>query len=59
MQTFALHIALFGIPALIQQNGSTAGEPSWQAYGYISLGAIVLAIIIVVLIRRQHRKFNE
>ena len=57
--TVAFFIALFGIPALVQQSETTAVESPWRAYGYIALGAIVLVVIVVVLIKRQHRKFNE
>lgn len=55
----ALFITLFGVPALVQQSDTTVTENSWAAYGYMALGAIVLIIIVVVLIRKQHRKFNE
>lgn len=54
-----LLIAFFGIPAVVQQQDTTATEGPWPSYGYIALGAIVLTIIVVVLIKKQHRKFNE
>ena len=60
--TIALFIALFGVPAVIQlqQHDTTVVEETpWQTYGYIALGAVVLIVIVVVLIRKQHRKFNE
>jgi len=58
--TIALFIALFGVPAVIQQHDTTVVEENpWQTYGYIALGAAVLIVIVVVLIRKQHRKFNE
>lgn len=57
--TVALFIALFGVPALVQQSDTTAVEDTWQAYSYIVLGAIVLIVIVVVLVKKQHRKFNE
>lgn len=55
----ALFIALFGVPALVQQSDTTAVENPWRAYGYIAFGAIVVIIIVIVLIQKQHRKFNE
>ncbi len=57
--TVAFIIALFGVPALVQQSDTTHTENPWQAYGYIALAAVVLVITVVVLIRKQHRKFNE
>jgi len=58
--TIALFIALFGVPAFVQQRDTTiVEETSWQTYGYIAVGAVVLIIIVVVLIKKQHRKFNE
>ncbi len=41
-----------------QQNGQVDEGP-WRSYGYIALGAVILVVAIVVLVRRQHRKFNE
>lgn len=58
--TIALFIALFSVPAFVQQHDTTIVEENpWQTYGYIALGAVVLVVIVVVLIRKQHRKFNE
>ncbi|WP_436832154.1 hypothetical protein [Parapedobacter sp. DT-150] len=42
-----------------QQSEAASPDSSWQTYGYIALGAIILAVAVVVLIRKQHRKFNE
>lgn len=57
--TVVLFFALFGVPALVQQSDTAAVESPWQTYGYIAFGAVVVAIIVIVLIRKQHRKFNE
>lgn len=40
-------------------NTATAKEGAWPSYGYIALGAIILILVIFILIRKQHRKFNE
>ncbi len=59
MHSFAaLLITFFSFPAAIQQS-EPVSENGWRAYAYIALGAIILIIIGVVLIRKQHRKFNE
>ncbi|MGV3760968.1 hypothetical protein [Parapedobacter sp.] len=57
--THALFIVWFGVPAVVQQSDTTAVESPWEAYGYIALAAVVLAVIVIVLIRKQYRKFNE
>ncbi|MFB2120271.1 hypothetical protein [Parapedobacter sp. 2B3] len=59
--TVVSFIALFGVPAFVQQqqHETTAAESPWRAYGYIALAAIVLIIVVAVLIKKQHRKFNE
>ncbi|WP_262246570.1 hypothetical protein [Parapedobacter soli] len=54
-----LFISLFGVPAVVQQHDTTAVENTGRAYGYIGFAVIVLIAIVVVLIRKQHRKFNE
>ncbi|MEC3878707.1 hypothetical protein [Parapedobacter sp. 10938] len=59
LSTVALFISLFSVPAVIQPRDTTAVEDPLQAYGYIALAVVVLAIIVVVLIRKQYRKFNE
>lgn len=42
-----------------QSEAASSSDSSWQTYGYIALGAIILVVAVVVLIRKQHRKFNE
>jgi membrane protein DedA with SNARE-associated domain len=54
----ALLVTFFISPAIVQQH-DVASENDWRTYGYIALGAIILIVIVVVLIRKQHRKFNE
>lgn len=58
--TIVLFFALFGVRAVAQQRDTTfVAENPWQAYGYIALGALVLIVTVVVLIKKQHRRFNE
>lgn len=58
--TVALLFAFFNVVALVQQNESGVEvNSSWQTYGYIVLGGIVLIVAVVVLVRKQYRKFNE
>lgn len=54
----ALLLTLISTAVIAKQNGPV-GEDPWPTYGYIALGAIILVVVIVVLIRRQYRKFNE
>ena len=54
----ALFIVLLGLPAVVQSD-TVAAENPWRSYSFIALGAIVLIITVMVLIRKQHRKFNE
>ncbi|SEK97188.1 hypothetical protein [Parapedobacter koreensis] len=61
MHSIAVLFVLFtstNTAAIIQQS-DTVSETSWQTYGYIGLGAIILIAAVVVLIRKQYRKFNE
>jgi len=57
--TVAYLLAFYNFIALVQSNGTDTESNSWKTYGYIILGGIVLIIAIVVLVRKQHRKFNE
>lgn len=57
--TVALLFAFFNVVALVQQNESGVEASSWQTYGYIVLGGIVLIVAVLVLVRKQYRKFNE
>jgi len=57
--TVALLVAFFNSTSLIQLHESEAASSPWKTYGYIVLGGIVLVIAVIVLIRKQHRKFNE
>mgnify|MGYP001390968379 CR=1 FL=1 len=57
--TVAFFFMLLSIPALSQPDGDSVADDSPSQYGYIILGAIILVVAIVVLIRKQHRKFNE
>lgn len=57
--TVAYLLAFYNFIALVQSNGTDTEPNSWKTYGYIILGGIVLIIAIVVLVRKQHRKFNE
>lgn len=54
----ALLLTLISTAVVAKQNDSAVEDP-WPTYGYIALGAIILVVVIVVLIRRQYRKFNE
>lgn len=54
----ALLVTFLSSPAVVQQH-DTVSENGWRTYGYIALGAIILIVIVLVLIRKQHRKFNE
>jgi len=56
--TVALLFSFFSTAAVIQNSETETASP-WKTYGYIVLGGIVLIIAVVVLIRKQHRKFNE
>jgi len=57
--TVALLFAFFNTVAVIQHSETEAAASPWQTYGYIVLGGIVLIIAVIVLVRKQHRKFNE
>ncbi|RQP17471.1 MAG: hypothetical protein EAS52_08660 [Parapedobacter sp.] len=57
--TVALLVAFFNIITLVQQGEPETASSAWKTYGYIVLGGIVLIIAVVVLVRKQHRKFNE
>lgn len=51
---------LVGNTVSANRQGDTAvSEEAWPTYGYIALGALILIAIIVILLRKQHRKFNE
>lgn len=32
---------------------------SWQVGGYVGIGVVLIVAIVIVLWRRQHRKFND
>lgn len=52
-------VALFSFVwgALLQEKqGSESTKPT---YGYIVLAVLILIAVVIVLVRRQHRKFNE
>lgn len=57
--TVALLFAFFNSIALVEQNQPEAASNAWKTYGYIVLGGVILIIAVVVLVRKQHRKFNE
>lgn len=57
--TVALFLAFFNVTGLIQHGEAEMTTNPWKTYGYIAVGSIVLIIIVVILIRKQHRKFNE
>jgi len=38
---------------------SEVHETAWSTYGYIAMGAAILIVAAVILLRKQHRKFNE
>src|SRR5690606_1019904 len=57
--TVALLFAFFNMITLVQQSEPEVEANSWKTYGYVVLGGIVLVIAVVVLVRKQHRKFNE
>ena len=44
---------------IVQQHASEIAASPWEKYGYIALGGIILVLVVVILIRKQHRKFNE
>ncbi len=54
----ALLLIFISTVAIAKQRDIIEEDP-WPAYGYIALGAIILVVVIVVLIRKQYRKFNE
>ncbi|WP_257656759.1 hypothetical protein [Parapedobacter lycopersici] len=58
---FALFLAVSSHLAWAQDtsNSVTNDGEAGPSYGYIVLGAIVIAVVIFMLIRKQHRKFNE
>lgn len=58
---FVIFSVFAGSLAWAQADSSTAAaeEGAWPSYGYIALGAIVLTIVVIILIRKQHRRFNE
>ncbi len=37
----------------------TTETTSWQVSGYVGIGVVLIVAIVVVLWRRQRRKFNE
>ena len=57
--TVALFLAFFNVTALIQHGEAEMATSPWKTYGYIAVGSIVLIIVVIILIRKQHRKFNE
>ncbi|PPK99724.1 hypothetical protein SAMN05444682_111143 [Parapedobacter indicus] len=57
--TVALLFAFFNLIAVIQHSEPETAASPWQTYGYIVLGGIVLVIVVIVLVRKQYRKFNE
>jgi len=55
----ALFVMFFSASAVAQQGDTATTGSHWQNYGYIILGVIILVVAVVVLIRKQYRKFNE
>lgn len=41
------------------RNSRVPENELWPTYGYIGIGALLIVVIIVVLVRNQRRKFNE
>mgnify|MGYP001248595542 FL=1 len=54
-------LMLFSVCAVKAQQNAEGSYPEdpWPTYGYVALGAIVLIAVIMVLVRKQYRKFNE
>jgi hypothetical protein len=57
---FSICFLCFALPLSAQSHldGSTSSS-WWSTYGYIIIGAGILIAAIWILIRKQHRKFNE
>ena len=47
------------VVGIIQQHEPEIAASPWKKYGYIVLGGIILILVVIILIRKQHRKFNE
>ncbi|SFC71090.1 hypothetical protein SAMN05421747_12072 [Parapedobacter composti] len=55
----ALLFVFFSAYTLAQADTTAYPADPWPTYGYIALGAAVIVAAVIVLVRRQYRKFNE
>ena len=44
---------------VLARSEETSGPVSGSNWGYIGIGALILVAIIYILIKKQHRRFNE
>jgi len=59
---FVFVLVLFSLTTYASVNTQledTANQGWWSTYGYIIIGALILLAAIIILVRKQHRKFND